>query len=271
MKDQNQNNKTNKGLIMLVIVLIIIILGMGGYIIYSKSIPEEDNNKTNIQTNSQTGNQNGVEEEVKTEEKVYVYSKYEKKDAKNIYDIPYIDIETDEIKKVNDEIEKYYKPIITEMDEANKINEVHPTRKINYEYYINGDILSLRIKQYSEFSGSVSSKSYNINIKTKKVLANSDLLKEINITEEDFKSKLKEAAKNKFISVNKTKKEWQEGQNQDADLDFYDEQLNQTISEDNINIDNLMFLNRNGKITVVLKIYLLAGSEFNQYDVELDI
>ena len=70
-----------------------------------------------------------------------------------------------------------------------------------YNYYLNNEILSLVITQYT--TSSYYYEVYNINVNTGKVVSNGDLLKSKNIDEKNFLSKLKECYKSKFLEVHR--------------------------------------------------------------------
>ena len=95
---------------------------------------------------------------------------------------------------------------------------------------------------------------------TGKIITNENLLKSINVTEGEFVAKLKELAKEKYVAK----------YNKLSDDSAYTEQLNKTISDDNCSYTNSMFLNENGKISVIVNIYSLAGADKYEEIVETD-
>ena len=66
-----------------------------------------------------------------------------------------------------------------------------------YNYYLNNEILSIIITQYT--SSSYYYEVYNVNVSTGKVVSNTDLLKSKNVDETAFISTLKECCKSKFL------------------------------------------------------------------------
>ena len=91
--------------------------------------------------------------------------------------VPYININTSAIKKINDEIETYYNKI--KSDPINYLN-------MKYEYFINNDYLSLVLTTIQESTTSPSSDSivftYNINTKTGQLVTNDELILSKNTT-----------------------------------------------------------------------------------------
>lgn len=109
--------------------------------------------------------------------------------------------------------------------------------KSEYNYYLNNEILSLVIENTGPAEGWIYT-TYNINIKTGKVISNSDLLKSKNIDETTFISNLKECCKNKFLEVHN---EYNiHGLEKEPE---YMEGYNESIS--NCNMQQLMFLDKN--------------------------
>lgn len=80
-------------------------------------------------------------------------------------------------------------------------------RTFEYNYYVNDEILSLVIGDYS-YGSSVTKEGYydvfNINVKTGKIISNSDLLKSKNIDEQTFLRKLPQCYKNKFLELRRS-------------------------------------------------------------------
>ena len=266
MKNMNEEKKKNKILIIIIIFMTIALIFTIGYIIHN--INNETPEKNKIESN--------IKEDTPNEKKELIYTKYKQNEFKNIYNIPYINIASNKIDTINKEIDDYYKPIITEMDKANNQNEdYYPTRKIDYEYSINKNILSIKITEYSESDGLTKTKTYNIDIDNKKSLSNSDLLQEKNISEEEFINELRIKSKNKFVELYGTKEEWIKNEKDNGVIDVieeeYDNALNNTLSNENININNPLFLNQNEKINVIINIYQLAGPETNEYNIILNL
>lgn len=91
--------------------------------------------------------------------------------------LPYININNKNIDKINDDIiNSYY-------DYLGKF-----TNGYTYEYNVSGNILSILIKSYQRYNDSehydIVYRTYNINLKTYKVLTEKELLEKYNITEE---------------------------------------------------------------------------------------
>lgn len=119
----------------------------------------------------------------------YVYTKQSNTNDDNfVSELPYINIKGQEISEINNDLIKKYYEIIN-------INK----QFMKYDYYKNGNILSLIIKTYYNSSpNSYPSEVliYNIDIKSGEVIDNDELLDLFNVSSEDvseiIRSELKE-------------------------------------------------------------------------------
>lgn len=163
------------------------------------------------------------------------------------YVLPKININSEAVSKINDEIANKVKPAITN---GQKYGE---PSGIIYNWYTNNNVLSLVIKM--SYSNSVNTYLvYNVNTKTGNVCTNKELLALKEMSEAEFLSKAKVAYGEKFkTKYNFTSRE---------DMDSFDAELyDKTISSNNYSINEKMFLSSNGELTVVARIYSMAGVE----------
>ena len=202
--------------------------------------------------------------------KEIVYSSYSKFSSEYSYSIPYINIKSDDVNKINKEIENYYKPLVEA--ELKDESEGHSITMYNIKYtsYINDNILSLVISnQYP--NDCIYYKVYNLDIYTGATIKNSDIIKLKNMTESKYLDMLKEQLEEKFISVNGSKEKlinnmrehpefWTEDDIQ-QNSKFYDIQFNSTISKNNYSMETPIFLNENGKLCIIANIYSMAGAD----------
>ena len=103
--------------------------------------------------------------------------------------VPYININNDNIKKINQEIETMYNEYL-----------IFSPDGFNYQYNVSKEVLSIIIKAYVVKPESthydIIYKSYNINLKNFKVLSNKEILNRFNISEK----KMEYYLYNKFIN-----------------------------------------------------------------------
>ncbi|MBQ7139916.1 MAG: hypothetical protein IJO32_00250 [Bacilli bacterium] len=124
----------------------------------------------------------------KFKNKEYVFTTNQKN---NDIKCPYINIDSDEIDKINNDIiYKYYSVI------QNKYS------KMDYEYSINNNHLSLIIKIINMKSEDDYEKkeyiSYNVNISSKKEITNDELLKAHNLSQSEINNNIYEKLKNAY-------------------------------------------------------------------------
>ncbi len=174
------------------------------------------------------------------------------------YKVPKININSSDVTKINNEIDE---KITSEAKKAvSAINDGGIwLYKIFYNYYINDNILSVVIEM--DFDSDVTGfYVYNIDKNTGKRVNNKDIISKKGMTTKQFEEKLINAVRNKFVSGYGNINDW--GATQGTTKNQYQEQYNKTISASNCNADiQMMYLDENGKINVVAKIYSLAGAE----------
>ena len=188
------------------------------------------------------------------------------------YKVPKININSDDVTKINSEIDKEItskaKESITEIKNGTSIGLF----KIYYNYYINDNVLSVLIGL--EYDANISTYyTYNIDIKTGKRMSNEDILKIKNMTKKQFEEKLANAYKNEFLKCYGSIEKWISTQDssQSESKAMYEAQYNRTISQSNCNADTQMiYLDANGKTNVVAKVYSLAGAEAYYHIINLD-
>lgn len=240
-----------KKIILIVILAIIILLLVGAAMYYTKVIhvvKKIDKNKD------------------------VVYTSYEKKADEYTYSIPYINIDSEDAKKINEEIEDYYVTLAEKGVKSDTEGLSVITHKIEYNAYTNGEILSLIIISYYD-NDYVQYRAYNINMYKGKIVTNSDLIALKKISKEDFLKQLEELYEKKFISLYGSKEEFDSGSNSRiTELQkLYEEAYSQTISEENYSIETPIFLNKDGKISAIAKIYSLAGAMYYYHILDTNI
>ena len=258
MGEKKQLNVSLGTVICIVIIFVLIICMMGMYIHYnarnsniSGEISTENKTENTVTNNEVTESKPEVKKVSKIDDtKELVYSVYNKMTSEYSYNIPAINIDSDDVKTINNEIDSYYK---------SRAEEGSSATKIKYESYTNENTLSLLISiEYP--NDCIYYKAYNVDIYTGKRITNEELIKAKNVSEKELTTKIKELAKAKYASK----------YSKLSDDAMYDEQLNKTIADKNCTIDNYMFLNEDGKISVVVDIYSLAGADKYEEIIEIN-
>lgn len=259
---ENKEIKVRLSTVVCVFIILVLVAALG-VVYYFGFVKDDSTNgevleKNNIFVNEQAPViNNKVEENVEENKEVgkidknkeLIYSAYNKYASEYSYSIPKININSQDVILINNEIEG----LITETKTSVE-DESGWYVNIGYESYINGDVLSLVIDKNTgyDYTDYV---VYNVNIKTGKKYSNEELVSLKGFKLDEFLNKLPGLYEKKF-------KEGYAGDNTDIINDsFYQERLNKTVSEENYGMHNPMFLDDNGNINIVAKIYKTAGGE----------
>ena len=173
------------------------------------------------------------------------------------FKVPAFNISSSDAKKVNEEIySKVYK-VIEETIDTMKIGCSLVDYIIDYEYYINGDIVSLVITLYNAWD-QTDSIAYNMNKLTGERVSNSQLVSLFGYTDESFIKTLKDVAGKYYMeNVNYPKNE------------YYWERYSFTISDKACNMDVPLYIGENGNLFAAVYIGSVAGA--GSYERMLDI
>lgn len=134
-----------------------------------------------------------------------VYSSYEKvENSSGKYDldiqIPHINIDSDEVNRINNDIDKIFKSKAEKiLDENNNVENV--VYNVKYVAYVNKDILSLVIQCTLKEEGSpqrIIMKTYNYNLTTGITLNIDDLAEHKQLTKNTIETKIKEEIKSQI-------------------------------------------------------------------------
>ncbi len=192
---------------------------------------------------------------VTVEDKFNYNPEYDESYYKYIYNIPQININSEDIEKINQEILKEYEDIINEMNDEQQINL--GCEGLIYEYYENDGILSLVMINKTESGGVFNCKTYNIEISTGKVIDNIELLKKMNIEESDVKETIIRDIRFKMYDIYNEPSVY-------GASSFIEEQKNKTLDKyENISIDEIeLYLNDDANICAYLVIYAIVGGDY---------
>lgn len=279
--------KVSLGTVICIFIIILLLIALVlMYFYYNRSSQNVDNTNSSIaekvenNIDSETIKVQAKKINKLDESKEIVYSSYSKYSSEYSYSIPYINIDSVDAKKINTEIESYYKPLVEEelKNESEGLSVI--MGNIKYNSYINDNILSVVVSNTYP-NDCIYYKVYNLDIYNGTVITNTDIISLKNMTESKFLDKLKELYENEFISAYGSKEKlinnmrnapagWTESELQEQ-AKFYDEQFNKTISTNNYSIKTPMFLNENGKISVIAKIYSMAGADSYEHILDTNI
>lgn len=212
------------------------------YDVFEVLLKDGTRKTVNVYENGETG------EEVKGVEKIdpnkdLVYTDYNN----NSFSIPKINMNTQDVISINNEIEK----IITEVKKDVQDGVRGNYYGIDYKSYTNGEVLSVVINKYSD-NDYVDYSVYNVSVKTGKRFTNEELISVKGFSSNAFVNKLPELYKKKYMEdFNITENE--------LNSSFHSDTYNKTVAKENYGVNEPMFLDGNGNINVVAKIYKLVG------------
>jgi len=170
--------------------------------------------------------------------------------GEHTYEIPYIDIESEDAKKMNEEIkEKYlvhYNEAIKDMEEGYNI-----TGEVYYKSYINGDVLS--VVAYRTVHGWIDYATYNINVKTGKKVDNNELL--------EMKGLNKEEVRNEIVNFMAEKVSLGSYEDMtESEEKEHQQELLQKVYETVIDDNTQFYLNEENHLCIIAVEYVLAGA-----------
>lgn len=285
--DQKKTIKVSLGTVICIFIIVLLVIALGAMYYYYNHNQSDTNDVNSGVVEKVENNINNEISETKVnkvnkldENKDIVYASFSKYSSEYSYSIPYINIDSADAKKINDEIESYYKPLV----EAEIKNETEGLSvimyNVKYNSYVNDNVLSLIVScEYP--NDCIGYKVYNLDIYKGTIISNDDILNMKNLNETKFLGLLKEIYEKEFISSYGTKEAfinnlknapvgWTESEIQEQTKE-YERQLNKTVSSDNYSIKTPIFLNENGKICIVGTIYSMAGAEAYDHIIDTDI
>ena len=240
--------KGNLGVVWLIGILVILLGCTVGYIfklnnemkkLKQTTVVEEQPNQEQAESEGKkTEDKKDVKKIDTSKELVYTYASKQSEKDDYSFEIPYVNIDSDYAKEINKKIEKDYSidKLVKEAKEAPDV-----LRVIEYKVYINNNILSLVITE--GYAINTEYFAYNIDIYTGEKISNEQILKNKNISENNFLSKVEELC---IKAVNEIYKNNKDNSKQKS--------INTTIKE-NKNMKINMFLDNNNKINIISMIY----------------
>ena len=180
--------------------------------------------------------------------------------------IPQINLTSDAIKQINEDIYNSFYP-----DIQNAIHEIEeygvPLTSVgmSYQWAVNEDILSLIVSNdtHPNMSGGTEYFVYNLSISMEKILSKDEICSAVNISQTEYYTRVKQLLSSEFFH-NKEHYIDQNGYD-----DFFYAQLEKTTAEENI-LESMPYINEKGQLCVIVKIYSLAGADFYWCDLNAE-
>ena len=186
---------------------------------------------------------------------VYTVEEYKSTKTGESYKYPAINIDSEEVKKINSEIEENYG-----FDSSDYTTDGYilspENEESGYKYYINGHILSLVV--YNGGNDSVWSTAYNINLKDQSKITYEELLQERGLNKTEVVEKAEESAEKRMEEVLTYDKKavgslW--------DMMYPETEITTWKSEMKEDIENLtnVYLNENGDFCILARLRHAGG------------
>ncbi|MBQ6540837.1 MAG: hypothetical protein IJL71_07415 [Oscillospiraceae bacterium] len=189
------------------------------------------------------------------------------------YHIPRINLDAPGAKAINNEIDKYffnpdndYTNISFIFSDKGPKNAEVGYYTINYKWAVNDGILSLVIESLGIWDNS-EFQVYNYDVKNDLRLSNSDMITKAGLTETQFEKKAEDLLGSKFWSMFGSAIDNIVTDRETAE--FFNRQLSNTISGDNIKSSQLYF-NEDGQLCMTAAVYSLAGGDYYMHDLNTE-
>ena len=172
--------------------------------------------------------------------------------------VPYVNLNTDDASKVNEEIKNLYIENAKKIDEVAENNMTTVSIILNYKSFVNNDILSIVVgNAYLSTGNSLEGfdyKTYSFDLKTGKLLSYDDVLSKLGYTRDSVIEKIKTVLSGEAYAQIK-------GAAEQMGKDYFNSQID--MINDDINQGKLrFFVNESGKLNIFIKDVVGAASKF---------
>ena len=204
--------------------------------------------------------QNTIKKKVEKEDLVFDY--YDKKIFGKEYKIPEINLDYENVEKINKEIASLVEDEIKDLEKETEFPEM-ALAGTEYNWYLNDNILSLVFctKNYHVENYYV----YNVDVYTGETVENQEILDSAKMEEKHFTEKCVDAVKDYYENIlYSSEVEQQAGY-------YYTEALNKSIAESNFKVSkSKIYLNDSGEVCIVAEVYLVAGATSNNFPINIE-
>lgn len=220
-----------------------------------------DNKKSEENTlASDSEEKNTIKKKVEKEDLVFDY--YDKKIFGKEYKIPEINLDYENVEKINKEIASLVEDEIKDLEKETEFPEM-ALAGTEYNWYLNDNILSLVFctKNYHVENYYV----YNVDVYTGETIENQEILDAVKMEEKNFTEKCVDAVKDYYENIlYSSEVEQQAGY-------YYTEALNKSIAESNFKVSkSKIYLNDSGEVCIVAEVYLVAGATSNNFPINIE-
>ena len=182
--------------------------------------------------------------------------------------IPQINLSGSVIEQINNEIYNALYPVIEDsLEEISEYGYPFSSEEISYRWAVNGNILSLVIlnSSASDRGGGNAYMVYNIDISSGEEVSTASLIQTAGFSEGEYYEKAKQVLGSSFWS------NWDpsnENFGYQSFVDFFNEQLKRTVSDDNI-AQSHPYINEKGQLCIIAKKYSLAAADYYWHDLNM--
>ena len=268
-----ENQEINKGVVIVIILIIISILCFNTYVLYERYLYDHKNTNETVDNNIDIKNSdidtNNDYTSIKVDSSLdYVYdADYDSEVSSdtytisnntyniNDYKVPYINISSGYATTANQEIENMWNDLVSVFN--NGISDgTSYIDKLNYNYNVNGDVLSLFIEYGIGGANAVFTeyKVFNINLRDGSEYTLVDVIKNLDYDLAHFRTKASDNVVNEYDK-------WYNENDTDGNLknQFYDEYKEKTLN--GFTIDK-WFLDSNNNINIIVQIYIPSNTSY---------
>lgn len=175
------------------------------------------------------------------------------------FEIPQINIDSEDAEKINKEILQKYDDIVNKMNKKQEIDFM--CEGLKYEHYENYGILSLVMINPTEAGGYFICETYNIDkdyyfTSTQKEINNNELLEKINMTETDLKDKILKSIDNLAM--------YNDYPQSDLEYKNFVKEQKENSKEKYKNVSTkkmTLYINNENHLCAYLELYAIAGGE----------
>ena len=196
------------------------------------------------------------------------YSYATGKSMTGMYRIPQINLSRGDVERINQEIYNSLYPMIEEsVAEIKEYGYPGRSGEIEYNWAVNGDILSLVIRNFRtpSMTGWDDYTVYNLSIDSGFLISDAEVISAAGFTSGEFKQRAKEVLGSSFWGI------WDltnENFEQASFVEFFNDRLRRTLSDENIE-DVRPYINEKGQLCIIGRKYSMAAGDSYLYDLNM--
>lgn len=164
------------------------------------------------------------------------------------YTVPELKLQSSDAAEINSEIQRSCMKLVDESVESSNNGTSLICLGIEYDAWMNNNDLTLLITMDNDW-GLISYLVYTVDVVTGEELDNDDIAEMMNIDDDELEEQIQDTMLDYYVN-----------QYSGNSSDFYYQQLEKTISEDNVD-EAEAYINKDGEIYIHCNIFSIAGAE----------